>query len=132
MQTDALLMLLGVNPQEVARLPSVPHEIGVRLLADLKERVRRNWRKLAFELHPDRTSNDPEKTATFRALLALKDKFEQLTLPEVRPVRPAPVTAYTSTTPMPPTPGVVYGQVRVRPPRAPARRPGHVAATMKP
>ena len=127
-----LLLSLGVQPAEIARLYTLPHAEASRLLGVLKDRVRQNWRKLAFELHPDRTGNDPAKTERFRALLALKDKFEQMILPEPRPARVEPVTAYTAATPMPPTPGVVYGQVRARPPRAPQRRTGYVAATMKP
>jgi len=126
---EDLLLALGVQPVEIQRLYTLPHDEASRHLGVLKERVRQNWRKCAFELHPDRTGNDPQKTERFRALLILKDKFEQMTLPEPQPARAEPVTAYTS---MPPTPGVVYGQVRVRPPRPPVRRTGHVVANMKP
>ena len=124
-----LLRHLGVLPTEVENLYTLAYPEATKLLGVLKDRVRRNWRKLAFELHPDRTNNDPEKTRQFRALLALKDRFEQLTLPEPRSAHPDPSTLYTT---MPPTPGVIYGQVRVRPPRPSQRRTGHVAANMKP
>ena len=129
---EDLLLALGVQPAEIQRLYTLPHDEASRHLGVLKERVRQNWRKLAFELHPDRTGNDPQKTERFRALLALKSKFEQMTLPEPRPARSEPVPTYATVTPMPPTPGVVYGQVRVRPPRPQVRRTGHVAANMKP
>lgn len=127
-----LLRLLDVHPAEIESLYRLPHVEASRVLEGLKDRVRRNWRKVAFELHPDRTGNDSEKTAQFRALLVLKDKFEQMSLPAPRPARPEPVTSYVSGATMPQTPGVVYGQVRVRPPRPPVRRPGYIAATMKP
>ena len=127
-QGQDLLRQLGVEISDLERLHRVPYEDAVKLLEALKERVRRNWKRLAFELHPDRTGGDPAKTQIFRDLTALRDRFEQMQAPRnPEPVQPTVIQ-------VPHTPGVVYGSVRARPStvRGSRARVGHIAANLKP
>lgn len=87
-----LLARLGVHPADLLRVKSTPFPQSAAILNDLKARVRSNWKKLAFELHPDRTGNNSEKTAEFQALTRLRDDFERLTVSATPPPRPAGFT----------------------------------------
>jgi DnaJ domain len=73
-----VMLALGVRPEEMVRLQQVPLETARALLEELKERVRKNYKQLAFELHPDRTGNDPVKTERFKLIGTVKDEFEKL------------------------------------------------------
>lgn len=85
-----MLRSLGVNyPADFRAIEQMPFEQGVKALDELKERLRKNYRKLAFELHPDRTGNDPEKTERFKALAQLWGQIEKMTLRRAAP-RPPP------------------------------------------
>lgn len=76
-----ILGLLGVNyPSDLQAIERMPFEQGTKVLADLKERVRKGYKRLAFELHPDRTGNDPEKTERFKLLAQVRDRIEQITI----------------------------------------------------
>ncbi len=56
------------------------------MMQELKDGAKKAYRKLIFELHPDRTGNDPEKTAQMTFLGQVMADIDRL---EVRP--PAPV-----------------------------------------
>lgn len=65
--------------------------VGQQALEALKERAKKQFKKLAFELHPDRTNNDPAKTEDFKLISAAVDDLEKLQLrppPPPRPVMP--------------------------------------------
>ena len=79
-KVQAILRDLGVSPVELEALRQCSLEEGRRKLDELKERVRKNYKRLAFELHPDRTGNDSEKTEKFKLLGAIRDDFEKLQL----------------------------------------------------
>lgn len=134
---QAVLQLLGVSAAEVEGLRNLPYPDACTKLEALKERVRKNWRRLAFELHPDRTGNDPDKTALFRALALMRERFEQMTLPvpvyRTATARPPvqPTTQHTAHQ-TPPTPGVVFRAPRPQPPKPMRPNVGFVTATMKP
>lgn len=70
-------------------------EERLRLLDALKTKAKKGYARLAFELHPDKTGNDPEKTAQFRLLTEVRadiDALEADRIPEPVPeVRVAPV-----------------------------------------
>ena len=85
-QTTAvhLLARLGVGPGDLQRVQQTPFPQSVTLLDELKARVKASFKKLAFELHPDRTGNDPVKTQEFKGLAQVATDFEKLT------VQPAP------------------------------------------
>lgn len=73
-----LLGKLGVTAEDLGRVQALPYPESARLLGELKERVKKNWRKLAGELHPDVTGNDPEKTEEFVRLNRVREDFEKL------------------------------------------------------
>ncbi len=80
---------LGVYPSDLAALRHLPYELAASGLDALKQRARRNFRRLSLDLHPDRTGNDPEKTERFKQLSAVRDELERVQVqarPEPRPV----------------------------------------------
>jgi len=90
----AALQELGIQvPQDLNAIRSAPSfaEAQARLQA-LKERVNRNFRKLAFELHPDRTGNDPARTERFKALVQVKEDLDKLKLQHMP--RPQPMVMH--------------------------------------
>lgn len=89
--------MMGLRPEDFQAVRLAPSpEVAAKLLGDLKERFRSGFKKLAFELHPDRTGGDPQKTEDFKALIQLREGFERLQVPEYAPEPPAKV--YSSTT----------------------------------
>ena len=90
-----MLRMLGVNlPVNFRTIEQMPFVEGLLALEALKERVRKNYKKLAFESHPDRTGNDPEKTERFKMATAVRDKIEKVRLrraPPPPPPMPVPV-----------------------------------------
>ena len=80
---------LGIMPNELQSIQGLPLLEGQRRLEEIKERVHKNYKRLAFELHPDRTGNDPAKTEHFKLVGAVKDDFDKLKL-EARQVHHQP------------------------------------------
>lgn len=83
-----LLALLGFCPadfQRVTRMPS--YEQGVAELDALKMRVRKAFRKVSLQLHPDQNGGDAEKTALFLKLNGFVEKIEKLQLQPPAPPR---------------------------------------------
>lgn len=119
---------LGVTESDLQRLTQVPYQEALKLLEALKEKVRRNWKRWAFELHPDRTGGDTQKTDLFQRLTGVRERFEQLTLP---PPTFAPVYSYVSTQ-TPVTPGVVFRSPSRQPPVRVSRNVGAIASNLKP
>lgn len=78
---------LGVLPTDFDAIRVAPFPRAVEMLKELKERARKNYKRLAFELHPDRTGNDPVKTERFKFFGEILSKLEAL---EVRPPPPMP------------------------------------------
>jgi hypothetical protein len=85
LMVQAVLRDLGVEPTELEALRRCPLAEGQRKLAELKERVHKNYRRAAFELHPDRTGNDSVKTERFKLLATIRDDFEKLQLAPAQP-----------------------------------------------
>jgi len=79
---------LGVRPIDLDALQRTPYPQSERVLQGLKDRVKKNWRKLAFALHPDRTQDDTAKTERLKQLTEVKEEFDRL---QVRPMIPPPV-----------------------------------------
>jgi len=82
---------LGITEADVMGIRSAPSlvEANKRLQA-LRDRVKKQWRKLAFELHPDRTEGDEDKEKLFKLLSGVVDKLDDTkVLPPMRP-RPRP------------------------------------------
>lgn len=87
----ARLEKMGVTPEDLGRLRTLPYAEAVRFLGELKGRAKRGWKKLAFQLHPDRTGNAPESTLEFRELTAAREMFEGMEVRPPPPVRPPPI-----------------------------------------
>jgi hypothetical protein len=97
---------MGVVPLDFQSIQTAPSfEEAKRLLEVLKDKVKAGFKKLAFELHPDRTGNDPVKTAKFKLAANVKNDIEKLTVgqqprpmpvPFVQPIQVVVVTQYYS------------------------------------
>lgn len=88
-------------------------EVAQATLEAVKVKVRKAYKKLALDLHPDRTNGDPEKTDLFRVVTSVKNDIEALTIDRALPPPPPQ--------PMVPVIVIQYNGVG-RPP------PGHPAA----
>lgn len=89
-----MLRALGVNyPADIRAIEQMPFEQGEKALEALKERARKNFKQLAFELHPDRTGNDAAKTERFKALAQVRERLDKMTLRRA-PVTPLPVVVF--------------------------------------
>ena len=77
------LLLLGSSIQEFRAPPTMQFEDGVRAVEEMKSRVRKRWKQLQFEVHPDR-GGDEEK---FKLLSNVVEFIGDLEL-ERGPVQP--------------------------------------------
>lgn len=85
------MQLLNLSQEDFRSIEQAPTlEAGQQMLAALKERMKKQFRKVALELHPDRTNNDPVKTDEFKLVAAVVDDIEKLGLHRPPP-RPMPV-----------------------------------------
>lgn len=81
---------LGVRvPEDFNQIQQAPIAQARKMLADLKDRVKHAFKKLAVELHPDKTGNDPVKTEKFKLLVQVREAFDQIDI-QPRPL-PAPM-----------------------------------------
>lgn len=60
----------------------------VAVLDDLKREAKKTYRRLAFDLHPDRTGGDEVKLERFKALSRVMEAIEQLQ------IRPPPIVTH--------------------------------------
>lgn len=82
------MQLLGVQQTDFRSIETAASfDAGVQQLEALKLRVKKQFRKLALELHPDRTNNDPAKTEDFKLVSAVVDEIDRLVF---RPPPPPP------------------------------------------
>lgn len=111
---------LGVSVRDFEEMRRASFTRAQELLRALKERARKSFRRLALELHPDRTGNDETKTETFKALTQV---FSELIKLEVRPPPPVPPPVqpvvstwvqYSRSRPVPSSPTVTAAQRAVR------------------
>lgn len=84
----AALTALGIRDADIHAYLSAPSpELAERRLAAIQSRARCRFQRLALELHPDCTGNDPEKTERFLDLCAVLDTIMAMrphsTLPPV-------------------------------------------------
>jgi len=84
----AVLRELGIPPEDLQSLRMLPFAQAQEKLRTMREIARKNYKRLAFELHPDRTGNDPVKTEKFKLLGQILTDFDKI---EIRPAPPMPV-----------------------------------------
>lgn len=113
-QLQAALPYFGVSQEEIRAVQTKPSfEAAVQALADLKARVKKNYKRAVRELHPDVTGNDAAKTEIFRTLTEMVDGFEKL---EVRrpPPRPQFVQTWSTSGSATTTSSMGFGGVTIR------------------
>lgn len=101
----AALQELGVTPAALQAVRMAPPEKAKLMLDELKAIAKARYRKLAFELHPDRTNGDPAKTEKFTFLSQVIKQIEAM---EYRAAPPPPPMMRA------PQPGPPVRQVQVR------------------
>ena len=83
---------LGLTSEALAFCQSAPSvEEANQRLADLRKQVKKTYRKLSLELHPDRNLDNQSKTEEFKVLSVAYtevDKFLSKARVEKRPIRP--------------------------------------------
>lgn len=94
---------MGLTAEEFIEVREAPTlQERTRLLDALKAKAKKAYTRLAFQLHPDRTGNDPEKTALFRLLTQVKADIEALEPARLPIPQPQPIVVV----PHPPQPAV--------------------------
>lgn len=134
-EVEQLLRDMGLSMTDFSAVDQAPSlEEAHRQFAALKEKIKRGFNKMALELHPDRTGNDPVKTERFKLLLSLKADLDKLQVnPNGAGARQVPI-------PVPVAPfrqHVVINYYHVRPVQPPARsvapqQRAYSTATMSP
>jgi hypothetical protein len=85
-QIQRAMLILGLAPNDFRAVEQAPSfEAGQQMLAALKERAKKQFRKVAMELHPDRTNNDPAKTDDFKLVSAVVEDIEKLVFGRPQP-----------------------------------------------
>lgn len=89
------LTIIGVDfDAEVRNIRAAPNPDGARQrLAELKDRVRKAFRKAAIALHPDQNGGDEAKTAQFVSLCRAVEALCRVEL-RIMPPRPQPPVVY--------------------------------------
>jgi hypothetical protein len=95
------LTALGIAPQEFETIRRVPFPQAQDLLQELKAKARRNYKRLALELHPDRTQGDEAKATLFVLLGRVLEDLDKLrvTPPPPIPMQPAVFIRFADATP---------------------------------
>lgn len=89
-QVVRAMQLLGLTQADFLAIQKAPtFAAGQQALEVLKERTRKQFKRVAMDLHPDRTNNDPVKTEDFKLVSSAVDDIDRLQLRA--PPRPMPV-----------------------------------------
>lgn len=107
-QLLAALLELGVTPTALQAIRSAAPNKGKSLLDELKHAAKSRYRKLAFELHPDRNGGDTSKVARFTLLTDVMKQIEAMVYHPGVSLPPRPAAP-------PPQSRVVVQQVVFRP-----------------
>jgi len=85
-----------VSQQDFDTIRRVPFPQAQTLLQELKAKARRNYKRLAFELHPDRTQGDEAKAQLFVLLGQVLTELDKTTMHPPPP--PTPVVPFINFT----------------------------------
>lgn len=81
------LRVLGLTKADIQWVREADNREVAQIRVDtLKAISKENYRKAAKVLHPDVTQGDPDKTALFRLVQSLYERFQSLDVPEVTEV----------------------------------------------
>jgi hypothetical protein len=87
---EAALPELGLSLDEMRR--ALAHartpEQASKALEEVKATAKRNWKRRAFELHPDRNNGDPDKAEQLKKLNAAMMTIDKLRVVARRPPPP--------------------------------------------
>jgi hypothetical protein len=90
-QLEQAMTDLGLTAEAHASVRQAPSfEAAVARLDAIKAEAKRRYRKLALELHPDRTGGDVDKTERFKVLAQVMDQLEKMRVGRPPAPRPAP------------------------------------------
>jgi hypothetical protein len=82
------LAALDVTEAELEAIRRAPFPKAQTLLQDLKAKAHRNYKRLALELHPDRTQGDKTKAELFVLLGRVLEEFDKIAVhPAPKPVQ---------------------------------------------
>lgn len=83
---ESLLLQIGFAPEDFNRVRRAHTRAeAVELLASLKDRFKPAFKRKIFELHPDRTHGDPEKSKQLQILINFARDLDELKVPEENP-----------------------------------------------
>jgi hypothetical protein len=82
------LTALDVTEAELEAIRRAPFPKAQTLLQDLKAKAHRNYKRLALELHPDRTQGDKTKAELFVLLGRVLEEFDKIAVhPAPKPIQ---------------------------------------------
>ena len=85
-QFTSALEVLGLSMAEVRAVRCAPDEdTGEEAKKRLQRKVKKAWKRVAFELHPDRHDGDEEKAALFKIVKVVVDELQEIRVGIERP-----------------------------------------------
>ena len=84
-ESQRALRALGVAPEDLEAIRRSPLPKAQELLKALKKKAHRQYKKLALELHPDRTQGDEAKAEFFVLLTRVLEEFDKVSV-QTQPV----------------------------------------------
>lgn len=90
-ESERALTALGITQSDLNAIRSAPIDQAQTLLQELKKKAHRQYKKLALELHPDRTQGDKDKAEFFVLLGRVLEEFDKVTVYPIPQPQPVPV-----------------------------------------
>ena len=136
-QMERALRTLGITAAEIQQILQQPdREVCKVRLAELKEKVKKNFKVLALQLHPDVNGGDAAKTEMFKLVSRIRDDIEKLEITEPQPRPQIQVQIHFQVQQVPgfgrPPPGHPAANGRLRNWSPQARNPAVVVQGMHP
>lgn len=82
------LAALGIHPQDLENLRRIPYVHAVEGLKKIQEGVKPRYKKLALDLHPDRTGGDEAKAKLFSEVTMTHKWLQDLQVQPPPPPQP--------------------------------------------